>query len=184
MRKVAVARWAFVVLTLLMLAASGADKTVTDKEHAFELTFPKSWTVYGKQKGDDESVATRACSNGSRVTATVDCYSVKEGTTIKDLYSSKFGNLWFWLKTGEAKINDITAYQGIREEAPDKAIIKGLDGEEWEVGDIEVQRMEIYCIVAGKRGYVISFFCEKPDYEKYAKDIDAIVKSFKLIEAK
>ena len=41
-----------------------------------------------------------------------------------------------------------------------------------------------YVLIANKRIYTISAETQKADFDKYAKELDAIVKSFKLIEAK
>lgn len=38
-----------------------------------------------------------------------------------------------------------------------------------------------YSFIAGKRGYNINIGAYGPNHTKYAKDIDAIVKSFKVI---
>ena len=42
----------------------------------------------------------------------------------------------------------------------------------------------IYYAVANGRGYALLIHAQQVDFDKYAKDIDAIVASFKIIEAK
>ncbi|HLX62514.1 MAG TPA: hypothetical protein VKX17_14655 [Planctomycetota bacterium] len=175
MRKVAVARCAFVVLTLSMIAASGADKTVTDKDFGFQIVFPLSWAVL--EKNSEDAIATGAYSSkDGRPSVTVKVYSIKEGITANDFFKSRFGNIFFWRETGEAKVGNMTAYKAVHE-------VTQTPGDGWDA-DLEDLTEIIYCIVAGKRGYVITSSYEKHAHDKYAKDIDAIVKSFKLIEAK
>ncbi|HLX61298.1 MAG TPA: PsbP-related protein [Planctomycetota bacterium] len=174
MRKVAVARCALVVLTLSMLAASGADKTVTNKEFGFEITFPESWVVTTVERGFAAGIRgdankhglllqVRGCgvSAGGDSKKLADTVDAKKRTLINEKLIEK----------ADVKLDGKEAYRVIREyDYDDKGVrFKGV----------------FYFLVAGERGYMLAIASSADVFEKYdAKDIDAIVKSFKLIEAK
>ena len=163
MRKVAVARCAFVVLTLSTLAASGADQVVTIKEAEFEITFPEKWKVIKDAK---TPVFFTAKSSDSSVEAGVDNQGSKNFKTLKDFVDFKFGDKKNEIVSNiETKVGERDALKVTREFA----------------GFLVVEN---YCFVAGTCVYCIWFQMTKADSKKNAKDIDAIVKSFKLIEAK
>jgi len=161
-----------------MLAASGADKTVTDKEHGFEITFPETWTVGEKLTGRIKAKAAAPFAEGTTYIAsvTVVVADVKQDTVLKDYVDNDmipFGRTFKNYELSDSvktKISDADAY----------AVTFFLDQNEV---DLRLKCV-IYYLVAGRRSYTITFVATKVDYPKFAKDIDAIVKLFKLLEAK
>jgi hypothetical protein len=176
MRKVSVARYAFVVLTLSMFAASGADKTVTDKVHGFEITFPEAWKVNDEEKDGPNTRGASAVAQGA-----------KEPMLVNVLCAKRTGG-------GSAKefANRYAEYGKMT--AKDFKVTETL---EFKVGETDAFKMaftfsyanqitqfqETYVFTKARR-YIITANCTAADFDKYAKDIDAIVKSFKLIKAK
>jgi hypothetical protein len=166
------------LLCALALAASAADKTVTNKELGFEITFPETWTLQKKPaaieavKGESPRIAGAQATSITRVVVT----DVKEGITSKAFAElltageSKDFNNYVFIDQGEIKLNDSNAFKRTFEYEP----------------VVTKRRVTFtsYYFVAGKRGYVIDIGVSNVDSALYAKDFDAIVKSFKLLPAK
>src|SRR4051794_16550030 len=80
-----------IMLSLLCaaaLATSAADKTVTDKEHGFEITFPEAWTV--KPSKPNTNVIAQGISKvpvgaGSVASVTLMSVELHEGKTLQTL---------------------------------------------------------------------------------------------------
>ncbi|HLX63045.1 MAG TPA: PsbP-related protein [Planctomycetota bacterium] len=174
MRKVAVARCAFVVLTLAMLAASGADKTVTNKEQGFEITFPYTWRMQLKRNKDLGAFGELG---EDRSQAMLFVMSMEKGAiaTLKDHVNAVYvegGALNYKItEKVEQTLAGVAAFKITYER--DTVEYKSARG-----------KFVDYALIANDRVYTIVAQAPKDDYDKYAKDIDAIVKSFKLIEAK
>ncbi|HLX61687.1 MAG TPA: hypothetical protein VKX17_10430 [Planctomycetota bacterium] len=192
MRKVAVARCAFVVMTLSMLAASGADKTVTKKEKGFEISFPESWTVDEKIPGTVLELAMsvpNGIAKGTSNTVTVDVRvtELEEGATLDRYKDSQMAP---FIESIKAKIEllknkRVNKFEMSRSE-PSK--LSGIDAVKVShTGDdnenVRYTR-DWHFIVVGKRGYTVCRFASKENFDKHIAELDAIVKSFKLIEAK
>jgi hypothetical protein len=173
MRKVSVARCAFVVLTLSMLAGCGEDKKVTDKEHGFEITYPETWVV--KAESADESACGTTNPEGANYYALVNVKvrKLSDGTDLKSFFEREF-------EPNKQKPFETVESASVKFGANDarKVVI------EWDGKKKVRYRNEAYFLVSGNRGYIIGVSTLKNDWEKSAKDIDAIVKSFKLIETK
>ncbi|HLX61554.1 MAG TPA: hypothetical protein VKX17_09765 [Planctomycetota bacterium] len=167
MRKVAVARCAFVVLTVSTLAASGAEKTVTNKVRGVEISVPEAW--WATDTPALKQNAIQCTSPGDELEVIVTVQDTESGVT-----SKQFGDnmmVIFMTQSGkilaegtDSKLGRNDAYKIIRKDERTKAI-------------------EHY-LVAGKKGYVLFISGSMESVDLHAKDIDAIVKSFKLIEAK
>jgi len=178
MRKVAVARCAFVVLTLSMLAASGADKTVTNKELGFEITFPEAWTVKENYAPGFaiSAISTKASGAQTYESATLTVVPRVDGEHVKAMAERMIRHGWtneghFALDESlETIIGDATGYKVAISWEP-------------EHGGGARKRV-IYYLLSEKRIFKLEITINKADFDLYAKDIDAIVKSFKLIEAK
>ncbi|HLX59910.1 MAG TPA: hypothetical protein VKX17_01390 [Planctomycetota bacterium] len=169
MRKVSVARCAFVVLTLSTLAVSGADKTVTIKEAGFEITFPEAWKQLDKERLFGSAVRF---SYSNDVFVSVDAVNLKVGTTLDSFVDNQTREL--------GELTEVTATEKVKigESEARKVLFQIF------VGTVAGHPTRLdYYLVSGKRGFVISIRSgEAATYP--AKDIDAIVRSFKLIEAK
>jgi len=152
----------FGMLCLVTLAASGAEKTVTDKERGFEITFPEAWIV--EQPTNIRTVSAKAAD--AKVKLGIDTQELKDGMTLKDFVDFKFAD----------KDKDSVKIVETK--------LAGVDARKVTITFGGFLVVENYCIVANRRSYCIFFEMMKSDSDKYAKDIDAIVKSFKLIEAK
>ena len=175
MRIESLTRIAVLVLcaTFATFGASGADKPVSNKELGFEVTFPETWTVIEKKikKIEDIHLGVLALSptaTGATSSANLElCVSdVNEGTTLKAFVENM--KVVQPAEKTELQIGGIEAY---------KLVSKGGAPE-------RPTKYVSYFLVRGARGYFIGFSALKDDYDKYAKDIDTIVKSFKIIETK
>jgi hypothetical protein len=158
----------------LAFCARGADNTVTDNERGFVITFPETWDV-GKSKDGYAIQGKSPIIAGTKTQAfgVVDVSEVKEGISAKVYAESKDFNgnnlKNFVLVDGtEFKAGDRKGYKVVYTE---DSTIPGFQG-------------TCFFMVSGKRGYVVMIGFQKDDSGKYAKDVDAIFKSFKLIEAK
>ncbi|HLX61327.1 MAG TPA: hypothetical protein VKX17_08610 [Planctomycetota bacterium] len=182
MGKVDWARGAFVVLMVSMLAASGADTTVTNKELGFEITFPKAWGVDGEdiEKRNEEHLksfgriyGTAARGKSPRIDGTEDCAEIMvrvldltKSATLKDFVISHSGADFKYDDKNETKLGKLSIYKTTEDAL-------GLR-----------MRFVHYLLIGDKYGYDVVIHSYSKDYDKYAKDIDAIVKSFKLIDTK
>ncbi|HLX61555.1 MAG TPA: PsbP-related protein [Planctomycetota bacterium] len=162
MRKVAVARCAFIVLTLSTFAASGADKTVKNSEYGYEITFPETWKV--RQSEGVQVIADSPLAH-SYVTVDVNARDIAEGTLLKDFVEKNKLDIPV-AEEVDLKLGGKDARKVTYKYTPENVVLVH------------------YFLVSGKRGYLIVLDWLKIDSDVHAKDIDAIVKSFKLIEAK
>lgn len=171
MRKNAIASCAFLVLTLT--AASGADKTVTNKELGFEITFPEQWSVRDKSRTPKRYailLETDVVAGASGVASiTVNVVSVDEGTTLKTFVDAQtvFKDSRITTERADAKVGGASAC---------KVTIT--------LAEMTRLKLERYFVVFGTRGYTIDVSFDKADSAVYSKEIDAILKSFKFVDAK
>ncbi|HLX63293.1 MAG TPA: hypothetical protein VKX17_18625 [Planctomycetota bacterium] len=174
MRKVAGARCAFVVLTLAMVAAGGADKTVTNKEIGCEFIIPESWTVLEDTNHRVSAYASRRVNDTGEFS--VELTKLSGPMTAKEYAASNIAEYrtrllnYNVIDQGDEKICGHDAYR----------IVGSFDT----FASGRAVKFTWHILIVGTRVYCISEMAPKQDYDLYAKDIDAIVKSFKLIEAK
>jgi hypothetical protein len=164
-------RGAWGIFCAVALAACGsmaADKTVTSKKLGFEITFPETW--------ENEMKHPNGTAKGRRVDGAKD-----------------YANI-------EVVVEDISADATLKSFVEDQlkpfknvARFKIVEQIELKLGETNAFKVTFtksssaaqytyYFLVSSKRGYIITTYVLKEDYDKYAKDIDAIVQSFKLLK--
>ena len=158
--------------------ARAADKTVTNKELGFEITFPEAWQAVETPpkarvfciKAPNEA----GCKGSSNVS--VIRYEVKENEVLNDLVN----------EAKQGLKDDLKFFNVIEQIEFELAGVKAFKFIYVGEGTKTKDRFKIsnYHLIKGTRGYIISAGGLEADFDKYAKDIDIIVKSFKLIDAK
>jgi len=156
--------------------ADAADKTITNKHNGFEITFPASWVATelpdgraigvskASQRGDDWA--------NDKSSVTVEVKKMTEGATLKDLLAER--------NTPEMRQHKGSTY---KPEVYTK--IAGVDACKITVlVDSPARTCVNYLLVSGGRSYVISTNAPTETYDQFSATLEAVIKSFKLIEAK
>jgi len=164
------ARGSLLGLLCAALAISAADKTVTNKELGFEITFPETWTAQEKPAApvvlQFVSPRARLALASAAISITVnDLQLVTAKEYVEDLFSKNEKLKRGLVDSDEIKVGDQDAMKCTFIRTPGGLLTKEV----------------MYVIVANDHGYFISIGAAKNDFDHYAKDIDAIVKSFKLL---
>jgi len=165
----------FIVLTLSMLAAGGAEIVVA--RNGCEVTFPDSWTVDKHPDANDAggqliihamNVVSSLGDNSSFKVHLID-HAAKDndlrGFVDHQLINHYQLNNSKLVERAKTKLGDVDAYKVT-------------------IGPPQADKLVVYFILRGDKGYEIVVKPARDIDEKTAKEIDAIVKSFKLIEAK
>ena len=159
------------------LATSGADKTVTNKDLGFEITFPEAWKIEENLKGVAvHGILPKAAGSKGYASVNVAASAIKEGSVLKDFAETSMQEI-----KKEAKYFEISD-QGEIELAGMKVYKVAFILERRQANDRF--KNSTHFLIVGTHCFVISAGGFKEDFDIYTKDIDAIVKSFKLIEAK
>lgn len=160
--------------TFAMFGAIGADKTVSNKQFGFEITFPETWIedLHLREHIVLQWASPKAVKAALIAVVNVIAIDMEKGETAKEfvdkcLKADESLQRELVSKT-ESKISEVNAMIVTFEISDETPVFKRVQ----------------YVLVSGKRGYLITAAAQKDDYDKYAKDIDAIVKSFKIIETK
>lgn len=157
-------------------------KAVSRKELGFEITFSDTWAVKTSiQKRDTnggEITATAPVAQGAKDYAyvTAESEDLPEGVTLKAFVQemlsgfSKANLNYELIENVELKLSGADAVKAVY--LSDR-------------GDTKIRsKCAAYFLIVGRRGYMLRLFAYKDDYDKYANEFDAIVKSFKLLDAK
>ena len=180
MRKASLKRIAGMVLCVVFVAFNtrAADKTVTNKELGFEITFPEAWTVDEKPPG---GLAIRGASRLAKDAkgAAVIVLRFTEGAEAIPLSEYVEGIL-----------------PGLKKVTPNFELVENI---ELKLGRATACRLTFlydhpklggrckavsYILVDRKHRYTISTSLSTDDFDKYTKDFDNIFQSFKIIDAK
>lgn len=162
-------------LTLLPLAFAtcisfAAEKAVSNGE--YEIKFPESWSVSETKVFNGTSARSQlADTTHPKSKVEMQAYGGPEQKefTLQEFvkfhqHADRSGTKT--VEKSEVKVSDVDAiklvqiHTGFRENV--------------------AYRSEHYYLVSGKRHFVIEFFMRNEDHDAFAKEIDAIVKSFKL----
>jgi len=183
------------ILTLIVIAFSccisrGADKTVTNKELAFEITFPDTWIVNehpAKGTAEGKSPVAAGAKFGAIVILTVDEENGGVVTNVeKNIVDSSDAALLKWEDTVlHAELRLI--YKNYEQVEDIETKLAGNNAKKFtfyfdhEHTNARYQRTDYITVKAHKK-YLIQILEPKSDYEIYSKDIDAIVQSLKPIK--
>ena len=142
-------------------AAWGGEKTVALKERGFQISFPEAWKKFGHALWD---------SPDGDAYAYVEVADLKEGESLRSFFKSSTNREWFKDATlvtlDVGRLDGVPAIKLVVDDKPPRRELRIL----------------IYYVVAGGRSYGIWMGGPKADFEKHAKEFDAIVKSFKLLK--
>jgi len=165
-----------IVCVLLALCSCAADKTVANAELNFQITFPESWTVTEKTPEGSAARGMSPQADGAKSHAIVKVQATAAGerTTAQALGEVIAAQLpkrlknFELLEKADVKIDGIDACK----------IAYTFDG----TNTKEKLRGSVYVLVANKHGYQITTMVNKDDEPKYAKDVEAVIKSLKLAQ--
>lgn len=144
----------------------------SNKKLGFEVVFPSSWIVGDSSDGEDYFYGTSVGDEAKRFAEIrLIVKSLSERVSLREFVDDKYPR----------DMEDFNEDFEIREKVDCR--VGGTDG--FKVTTIYGEYQDVdYVVVTEMRSYEMTFTSLKRDYVKYAEDIDAIVKSFKLIEAK
>ena len=172
MHKVALAHCAFILLLTAGCGDGGNSKTVSLKELGFEITVPETWAV--EENIQAKQVRAEYTKPGkSKAVLGVYVTGIAEGKTLMDMVNGIAAGIQNRYKTSF--------------EMGEKVAVKLAGTDAYKMTcyyDVPKQQDASYFVIVGRRCYMISVSASKSDYDAYANEFDAIVKSFKLIEAK
>ena len=166
---------------LACCAASGGEQTITDKKSGFEMTLLDGWAVYqvvplGASSRDE--LFTELIRNGpapggkSYIMFSVRVKELSQGESLSSFFKDR-------------KNRD--QFMGLSLVDIQKIKLDGASGFKLslatEDGDTDRMAVAFYYLVAGNRSYTIHTGAIKKDiFDKRAKELDAIVQSFKLLK--
>lgn len=164
------------ILTVSAFAALAADKTVTNKELEFELTFPDGWELGEKPQGTAAMIAVSHRAAKSDAVLDVTRANIPKDKTVKDhvdltltLFERSYRNFEL-LEKKQVKLAGGEGYRitFLRDLPKNNARVKNVD----------------YFFVSNGRSFLIASRAGASDFDTYAKDIEAIANSFKVLEKK
>jgi len=164
-----------IVFAFAFCVLHAADKTVTNKELGFEITFPEAWTVDEKtvsgvqgtfstktdiaQKQADDATVAVGVSNEAD-------YSLDERVA-QMIESSGYGNYFRSATKVESKVCGVKAYDFVF-----SIPYPGLD---------RVDQAKATVFVANRRAYVLLTAVNKAVAKVVTKEINTVVQSFKIL---
>lgn len=163
------------ILCIVALGACGADKTVVNKDLGFELTLPVAWIWNEKPADGSAPRGESQIAAGGKGSAILNAsaHELKEGEALKTFVDEairdsgrKLKNYELIEKT-EVKIGDVDA-------------VKFTFSYDSAKDNLRCQ-CAAYAVLSGKRVLLFRAGALKSDFELYAKDIDGIIKSLKLV---
>lgn len=159
--------YALALLELLCAATAPAAETVTHTKLGCEITFPDGWTEDMHPPGElaRRERHVKSVRNSAHITVRVS-YELEEGFTareIADAYIARIKNSDEF-RIAECKVGGADGYRATFNEG---------------------QSHCVHCfVVSGRRLYSIEAHVQKPDYDASAAEIDSVIQSFKLLDAK
>jgi hypothetical protein len=162
--------FALILIAFVCCASHAADKTVTNKELGFEITFPETWTI--TEKPAKPMVAEGAAKKlvGAKSTAGLNVSHYDWDSDLEAMASAV-------IEGYETNLAGFKTLERINVTLSEHKAIK-ITGVQ---NKTNLQSIS-YCVLLGRHGYLFTCMALKEDYDKYIKDMDAIVKSFKILK--
>ena len=158
----------------LAFVSHAADKTVTSKDGAFEIKYPDTWMIVDSAPGCVTGLSPVAAHMKGSTTFTV-IFTGEDNVPLKDftarrITANKATPNFNLVEQTEFKLGETT---GVK--------LTYL----WDVGaPAPTSKFVEYVLVTAKHTYSMTAATSKDDYEHYAPELDAILKSIKLADAK
>jgi hypothetical protein len=141
-----------------------AAAKATDKKNGYEITFPEGWRFWIDPARMTFGRPDRALSGSVYV------YALKDDEGLRSFFDTERAKaLLLNFDLTDLKLCRVCGRNAFKLEVIDKHGPTGL-------------KMSVYYVVAGGRGYALWFSALYPYFDTSAKDIDAIVTSFKLLK--
>jgi hypothetical protein len=153
--------------------AHGEDKTLSNKEHGFQITFPETWNVddkISKEGGIARGLSPLVAGAKTRAGVDILVFIVREDTTLKSFVDAQTAFL--------AKDPGFENVQKSEQKLGDNDSVKVTYECVNPQAKVRFQHAAYYAVV-GQRKFMITTFAAKDDYDNYAKEIDHVIKSFK-----
>jgi len=158
---------ALILMMFVCCSSFAADKIVTNKELGFEITFPESWEINEHDAWCQNCLAGYSPISHAANILVSDSGASKEKSTAKS-WAQNYANAECASEENvvilKYKLGEMDAYKV-------SSILKAHDQTEKDV------QYTYYFIISGKRKFLMRTVILDGYYDKYSKDIDAIVQS-------
>jgi hypothetical protein len=177
MRLPTLPHFAIILLSLQTLTARGADKIITNTDYGVQIAIPESWTGDARKDHATPITAGGPVANYA-VTVRVTIRALHPNTTLAAFADSE-------VKYYQKDFDILEQKPAILSEQKAVKVNMTWQKKFEKDTDADKQLYITYYTVSGTSGYSLRFDVlhrDRGDAEKYAKDIDAVVKSFKLLK--
>lgn len=166
---------AAMVVTVVTFAG---DKSFTSKDKDFEIAFPKAWDVHRPLEGvtywaESTKVQADTVTKSAKVNVRVDAFQIPENSSLKLFVESDAVQKYFRPRESATK-TEVTV-----------AGAPAIKYEETRTGFREsakrIDKVWQYYLVGSTHGYAIEIWATGHDPDAFAKDFEAILKSFKML---
>ena len=174
---VGIAGGVFLIIIAVMASIKVRGYLVYEnKEFGFRLSYPANWILYNKPEGGAEVVVTSPIESLDQFVenVSVDAQTLDRPTTLSAYSEKARHQLEITLEgaikvvsTGSTSLSGLPAFRYIYE----GNMVPGGD---------PIRFMHVWT-VQGNRAYIITYTSQKSSYSKYFRDVDGMIRSFKIL---